>query len=236
MRRHFCIFMRRLFCIFSNRKIAAPAVVVLITAQVCLSFSWFQLYILTRLYVLISAGSINISNILTGKCLAKIRATNSPCTEECACGGRCSGKSCSSKNRVQASHIRSTVTEALEDITALFYDEERNEIYTGNRHGLVHVWSNWSMRLLQKLPSVVLPDDALCYSVTLQSFVFLHLLFGIEHFFVILSFFLVLFVIVEWDVSFLIVVVDVVYNLRYLNERPQKDQCWTFFWGVFLYK
>jgi hypothetical protein len=38
--------------------------------------------------------------------------------------------------------MRSTVAAALEDITALFYDEERNEIYTGNRHGLVHVWSN----------------------------------------------------------------------------------------------
>ena len=25
----------------------------------------------------------------------------------------------------------------MEDITALFYDEERNEIYTGNRYGLV---------------------------------------------------------------------------------------------------
>jgi hypothetical protein len=34
------------------------------------------------------------------------------------------------------------VREALEDVTALFYDEERNEIYTGSRHGLVHVWSN----------------------------------------------------------------------------------------------
>ena len=35
---------------------------------------------------------------------------------------------------------RNAVAEALEDITALFYDEERNEIYTGNRHGFVHVW------------------------------------------------------------------------------------------------
>lgn len=68
------------------------------------------------------AGSINISNILTGKCLAKIQPSNS------------------SKKR--ASRLRHTPTEALEDITALYYDEERNEIYTGNRQGLVHVWSN----------------------------------------------------------------------------------------------
>ncbi|PSS32464.1 FKBP12-associated protein [Actinidia chinensis var. chinensis] len=89
-----------------------------------------------------NAGSINVSNILTGKCLAKIRATTSSPTDECSCSGRCGGKSCNSKKRIQASGIRSTVAEALEDITALFYDEERNEIYTGNRHGLVHVWSN----------------------------------------------------------------------------------------------
>ncbi|KAJ4832512.1 hypothetical protein Tsubulata_000068 [Turnera subulata] len=82
-----------------------------------------------------NARSINISNILTGKCLAKINATN---------GGPKDDKSSSKTASSRQSHsaIRSTVAEALEDITALFYDEERNEIYTGNRHGLVHVWSN----------------------------------------------------------------------------------------------
>uniref|UniRef100_A0A162A1R2 Uncharacterized protein n=1 Tax=Daucus carota subsp. sativus TaxID=79200 RepID=A0A162A1R2_DAUCS len=89
-----------------------------------------------------NAGSINISNILTGKCLAKIKATNSLPPEECNCSSKCSGKNCSSSKRFQASRMRSTVADALEDITALFYDEERNEIYTGNRIGMVHVWSN----------------------------------------------------------------------------------------------
>lgn len=90
-----------------------------------------------------NAGSINISNILTGKCLAKIRASNSlPIAKECNCGDDCSTDGCNSRKRKQDSRIRSTVREALEDITALFYDEDRNEIYTGNRHGLVHVWSN----------------------------------------------------------------------------------------------
>ncbi|XP_029129547.1 uncharacterized protein LOC109810085 isoform X3 [Cajanus cajan] len=91
-----------------------------------------------------NAGSINVSNILTGKCLAKIRASNSfPVDSNCSCGENSSGGGCcNSRKRKQASRIRSTVAEALEDITALFYDEERNEIYTGNRHGLVHVWSN----------------------------------------------------------------------------------------------
>ncbi|KAG7990743.1 hypothetical protein I3843_02G039500 [Carya illinoinensis] len=122
-----------------------------------------------------TAGSINISNILTGKCLAKIRTSNSfPMEKECGCRDHFCGSSCAWKKQTHASRIRSTFTyglhiflvrfkvlnevmaprdcrmllirstiaEALEDITALFYDEERNEIYTGNRHGLVHVWSS----------------------------------------------------------------------------------------------
>ncbi|XP_039145984.1 uncharacterized protein LOC120283380 isoform X2 [Dioscorea cayenensis subsp. rotundata] len=68
-------------------------------------------------------GSINISNILTGKCLAKIQPNHSI---------KCQ----------HASGFDSSVTEALEGITALYYDEDRNEIYTGNMRGLVHVWSN----------------------------------------------------------------------------------------------
>jgi hypothetical protein len=76
-----------------------------------------------------AVGSINISNILTGKCLAKIRA------DDLRVGIR--PRTCAN-----SSNIRSSIHEALEDVTALFYDEERNEIYTGNRHGLVHVWSN----------------------------------------------------------------------------------------------
>jgi len=92
-----------------------------------------------------AAGSINVSNILTGKCLAKIRASNGfPMVKECSCSDdNCSSSACNSGKQKHSSRIRSTVAEALEDITALFYDEERNEIYTGNRHGLVHVWSNW---------------------------------------------------------------------------------------------
>nr|ACG41087.1 hypothetical protein [Zea mays] len=76
-----------------------------------------------------NAGSINISSILTGKCLAKINPGNSrkqkdPCKQK------------------KVWRFQNTVSEALEDITALYYDEDRDEIYTGNRHGLVHVWSN----------------------------------------------------------------------------------------------
>ncbi|KVI07069.1 WD40/YVTN repeat-like-containing domain-containing protein [Cynara cardunculus var. scolymus] len=84
-------------------------------------------------------SSINISNILTGKCLAKVKAMDGTKLDDCICSGR----RCKCRKRVGSSRrMTSSVTEALEDITALFYDEERNEIYTGNRLGLVHVWSN----------------------------------------------------------------------------------------------
>ncbi|PWA41885.1 transducin/WD40 repeat-like superfamily protein [Artemisia annua] len=89
-------------------------------------------------------GSINISNILTGKSLAKVTATNNLQLDECGCSdsvrsGRCN---CYLRNRTANSRIVSSVAEALEDITALYYNEERNEIYTGNRLGLIHMWSN----------------------------------------------------------------------------------------------
>ena len=64
------------------------------------------------------AGAINISCILSGKCLAKIRAP--PAGREGV----------------------SPTEEALTDVTAIFYDEEHNEIYSGNRNGIVSVWSN----------------------------------------------------------------------------------------------
>ena len=67
-------------------------------------------------------GSINVSNILNGKSLAKVRA--------------------------RAGHEDERA--ALEDVTALYYNEDSNEIYTGNNDGRVHIWSN-----LRSLPSAV---------------------------------------------------------------------------------
>ncbi|KAF2620261.1 hypothetical protein F2Q68_00041500 [Brassica cretica] len=83
-----------------------------------------------RLYL--RTGSINISNILTGKCLAKITSSSGPPKED-------ESSSSSSSLGNNSKQRRNAVAEALEDITALFYDEERNEIYTGNRHGFVHM-------------------------------------------------------------------------------------------------
>ncbi|RHN63337.1 putative transcription factor WD40-like family [Medicago truncatula] len=75
-------------------------------------------------------GSINVSNILSGKCVAKINATKAL---ECIDSSK-----------------KMSVTEALEGITTLYYDEDRNAIYTGNRHGHVHVWSNSNQLMIKK--------------------------------------------------------------------------------------
>lgn len=60
-------------------------------------------------------GSINLSWIGTGKSLGKI--------------------TCGPDHEVE--HIR-----ALEQVTALYYNEERNEIYSGTKDGRIHIWSN----------------------------------------------------------------------------------------------
>lgn len=60
-------------------------------------------------------GSINMSWIDSGKSLGKI--------------------TCGPNHAID--HIR-----ALENVSALHYNEERNEIYSGTRDGVVHVWSN----------------------------------------------------------------------------------------------
>jgi WD40 repeat protein len=60
------------------------------------------------------SSSINVSEILTGRCLTQIKAN-------------------SSDPRRMA---------ALQDITALYYNEDRNEIIVGNKQGRLHVWGN----------------------------------------------------------------------------------------------
>lgn len=74
-------------------------------------------------------GSINVSNIWTGKCVTKINWSNAVLNEE-------------NGNENENENERWKVAGALEEVTALYYDEECNAIYTGNVHGLVHVWSN----------------------------------------------------------------------------------------------
>jgi hypothetical protein len=78
-----------------------------------------------------STGSINISNILNGKRLAKINcsgAINSTGSMTCGDG--------------EDSSATISTDATADGVTALFYNEEKNEIYTGNKHGMIHSWSN----------------------------------------------------------------------------------------------
>jgi WD40 repeat protein len=59
-------------------------------------------------------GAVNISSIFTGKCVAKIAAADSE----------------------EPRHAK-----ALERVSAVFYNEEHNEIYTGNEKGHLAIWS-----------------------------------------------------------------------------------------------
>ncbi|RLN31238.1 hypothetical protein C2845_PM05G17150 [Panicum miliaceum] len=85
-------------------------------------------------------GSINMSEIMTGKCIAKI-AANNPTISVAPRRNGCN----------ERSSVSCTPPEALKDVTAVLYDEDRNEIYTGNKHGLLHVWSNSSGFIFGKL-------------------------------------------------------------------------------------
>jgi hypothetical protein len=62
-------------------------------------------------------GTINVSDVMSGKCLAKIGSGDDTRHE---------------RQRARAMH----------NITALHFSDERNEVYTGNKAGLVHVWTN----------------------------------------------------------------------------------------------
>lgn len=64
----------------------------------------------------LSSGSINISNIFSGKCIGKISASSS----------------C----------LWNDEYKALEDVTAIYYNEELNEFYTGTDDGHLHSWRN----------------------------------------------------------------------------------------------
>jgi hypothetical protein len=86
-----------------------------------------NIYITSRQDLIISycktpegKGSINVSDIHTGRCLAKILQPHPAASQQQA----------------------KAFTDALQDITALYYTEESGEILTGNTHGIIHVWSN----------------------------------------------------------------------------------------------
>lgn len=72
-----------------------------------------------------------MSWIANGKSLAKI--SDSPASIS---------KSLAVQASIKSDSLAEAVSGALKEVTALFYNESRGEIYSGNRDGRVHVWSN----------------------------------------------------------------------------------------------
>ncbi len=73
-----------------------------------------------------------------GECLARIRAPSSSGGAGSAAGGGAGGGGAGGGGGL----VGVDTAGALEDVTALYYNEERNEIYTGNKDGRIHIWSN----------------------------------------------------------------------------------------------
>lgn len=81
-----------------------------------------------------TVASINVSSILTGKCHAKLGQNQEE--EEESEGS--SNRDCP----LSPGGTKMTMESALGDVTALYYNEERNEIYTGTLSGRVFVFSS----------------------------------------------------------------------------------------------
>ncbi|XP_020269800.1 uncharacterized protein LOC109845026 isoform X1 [Asparagus officinalis] len=73
--------------------------------------------------------AVHFSSIHTGKRIAKVTASN-PRLDIDPTGS----------DDGNYTFIQSLMAEALENVTAIFYDEEQDILYTGNNKGLVHAW------------------------------------------------------------------------------------------------
>eukprot|EP00211_Chloroparvula_japonica_P002822 CAMPEP_0119120112 /NCGR_PEP_ID=MMETSP1310-20130426/1301_1 /TAXON_ID=464262 /ORGANISM="Genus nov. species nov., Strain RCC2339" /LENGTH=453 /DNA_ID=CAMNT_0007109577 /DNA_START=232 /DNA_END=1590 /DNA_ORIENTATION=- len=58
----------------------------------------------------------------------------------CTSNGRCVAKISREQLRFDTDHHRQECGQALQDVTALVYNEERHEMYTGNQNGDVFMW------------------------------------------------------------------------------------------------
>eukprot|EP00736_Rhodelphis_marinus_P004162 Rmarinus@m.4567 len=75
-------------------------------------------------------GTINISSIRTGKLVNKI-----------TCASACDEVMIGKAGMTRRMCCEDDVVEALVDVTSLYFNESRNEIYTGSKKGLIYCWS-----------------------------------------------------------------------------------------------
>lgn len=74
-------------------------------------------------------GTVHVSHILTGRCVARV----------CPDGADGERDARGAGHAVCGSHPF-TCEGPMADVTALHFSEERNELYVGNRQGVLHMW------------------------------------------------------------------------------------------------
>ncbi len=97
----------------------ANAIVNLLTFNFLVVVFFRLLHLYWCPFVFLLKGEIHVSDIRTGKCIARIS---------------------------QAQALTAAAQSALnplDEITALSFNEEKNEVYSGNSEGVIHIWSAW---------------------------------------------------------------------------------------------
>eukprot|EP00948_MAST-09A_sp_MAST-9A-sp1_P003439 g3439.t1 len=92
--------------------------------------------------IVIETGTINISNILTGELIGKISVNDEDYPKVRDTSGVDLTSGTAEEIRQRESQCPLKCTNPLRDVTALFYNEHRNEIYTGREDGTIAVWSS----------------------------------------------------------------------------------------------
>ena len=87
-------------------------------------------------------GTVHISHILTGKCVARLSRNSSRSgSSSRSSGSDAAGMSFADDSDGEEATSIAARTDGLGDVTALHYSEERNELFVGDRQGILHVWS-----------------------------------------------------------------------------------------------
>lgn len=75
------------------------------------------------------AGTVHVSHILSGQCVARI-----------APDGADGENDANGLSHVVCGNNPFTSESPMSDVTALYFSEERNELYVGNQQGVLHIW------------------------------------------------------------------------------------------------
>ena len=86
-------------------------------------------------------GSVNVSHILTGKCVAKVYEPQASSDEREHGSSQSLGTDDSDEESLFTRGSVGAGRRGFGEVTALHFSEERNELYVGNKQGILHIWS-----------------------------------------------------------------------------------------------